>query len=153
VFNNQQNAGYESNRRNCSVYIPSSCLHLHSPFLPCLTPPASSTLSTDVSCTKQRLSFQNTPTTLHKFVCSLWACFRYMQLYHNANASYVDSFSTHSNGTKGQPERKGEGNCQGKNADISYKSTPVIGLGPYKGIHRGTHLWTHTDIQCLRRER
>jgi len=41
-----------------------------------------------------------------------------MQLYHNGNTSDVDSISTHSDGTKGQPERKGDGNCQGENADI-----------------------------------
>jgi len=37
VFINQRNAGYESNRRNSSIYIPSSRLHLHSLFLPYLT--------------------------------------------------------------------------------------------------------------------
>jgi hypothetical protein len=72
-----------------------------------------------------------------------------MQLYHNANALDVDSFSTHSDGTKGQRQRKGEGNCQGKNADIGYKLMPVIGSGPYKGIHHGTHFSTHPDIQTL----
>jgi len=34
-----------------------------------------------------------------------------MELYHNANASDVDLFSNHSDGTKGQPQRKDEGNC------------------------------------------
>jgi hypothetical protein len=63
-----------------------------------------------------------------------------MQLYHNANAADVDSFSTHSGGTTGQPQRKGEGNCQGKNADFGYTSTPVVGSGPYKSIHLGKHL-------------
>jgi len=72
-----------------------------------------------------------------------------MQLYHNANVSDVDSLSTHSDGTKWQQKWKGEG--EGKDADIGYKSTLVVGSGPYKGIHLGTHLWTHTDIQCLRR--
>jgi hypothetical protein len=33
VFINEQNAGYEPNRRNSSIYIPSSRLHLHSLFL------------------------------------------------------------------------------------------------------------------------
>jgi len=37
VFINQRHTGYESNRRNSSIYIPSSCLHLHSLFLPYLT--------------------------------------------------------------------------------------------------------------------
>jgi len=55
-----------------------------------------------------------------------------MQLYHNANASDVDSFSTHSDGTKVQPQRKEEGNIQGKNADIGDKSMPVIGSGRVK---------------------
>jgi hypothetical protein len=53
-----------------------------------------------------------------------------MQLYHNANASDVNSFSTHSGGTIGQPQSNGEGNCQGEYADIGYKSTPVIESGP-----------------------
>jgi hypothetical protein len=68
-----------------------------------------------------------------------------MQLYHNANASEVDSFSTYSDGINGQPQKKGEGNYQAKNADISYKSTAVVGLGPHKDIHLGTHSWTHLD--------
>jgi len=72
-----------------------------------------------------------------------------MQLYHYANVSDVDSFSTPSDGTKGQQQRKGEG--VGEDADISYELTPVIGSGPYKGIHLGTHPWTHPDIRCLRR--
>jgi hypothetical protein len=76
-----------------------------------------------------------------------------MQLYHNDNASDVDSFSTHSDGIKGQRQRNGEGNCQGKNTDICYESTPVVGSGLYKGIHHGTHLSTHTDIQTLRLQR
>jgi hypothetical protein len=75
-----------------------------------------------------------------------------MQLYHNAHGSDVDSFSTHSNGTKGQRQRKGEGNCQDKNADIGYKLTPVSGSGPYNGIHLGTHPWTYMDIQCLQHQ-
>jgi len=75
-----------------------------------------------------------------------------MQVYHNANATDVDSFSTHSDGTKGQTHRNGEGNGHGNNADIGYKSTPVVEFGPYKGIHLGTHEWTLTDIQCLRRQ-
>jgi len=37
VFINQRNAGYESNRRNSNIYIPSSRLHLHSHFLLYLT--------------------------------------------------------------------------------------------------------------------
>jgi len=64
-----------------------------------------------VSCAKQRLSFQNTPDNLHNYVCSLWASIRYVQLYHNANASDVDSLSTRSDGTKWQPQKKREGNC------------------------------------------
>jgi len=104
VFINQQNAEYESNRRNWSIYIPSSRLHLDSLFLPYLTHCQHPQLSRHhVTCTKQRLSFQNTPCNLHNFVRSLWARFRYMQLYCNANASDVDSFSTHSDGTKWQP--------------------------------------------------
>jgi len=150
VFITQWNAGHESNHRHSSIYIPSSRRYLHSLFLPYLTHSQHFQLSRHhVTCTKQRLSFQNTRDNLHNIVRSLWACFHYMQLYHNPNASDVDSFSPHSDGTKGQLQRKGEGKCQGKNADICYKSTPVIGSGPYKGIHIRTHPWTHTDIQCL----
>jgi len=36
--------------------------------------------------------------------------------------------------------------------DPQDKSLPVIGSWPNKGIHPGTHPWTHTDIQCLRRQ-
>jgi hypothetical protein len=103
-----------------------------------------------VTCTKQRLSFHHTLDKQHNFLHSLWVCFRNMQLYHNANATDVYSSSNHCDGTKGQPRRKAESNCQGKNAGISYTSTPVVRSGPYKGIHLGTHLWTHTDIKCLR---
>jgi len=62
-------------------------------------------------------------------VLSLWPSFRYMQLYHNADISDVDSFSTHCDGTKGQHQGEGEGS--GKDADTSYKLTVVIGSGPY----------------------
>jgi hypothetical protein len=47
-----------------------------------------------------------------------------MQLYHNANLSDVDSFSTHSDGTKGQQQRTGE--RKGKDADNGDKLTPVV---------------------------
>jgi hypothetical protein len=60
-----------------------------------------------------------------------------MQLYHNANISDVDSILTHSVGTKGQQQRKGEGKA--KDADVVYKSTPGIGSGKYNVIHLGTH--------------
>jgi len=151
VFINQHNTGYESNRRNSSINIPSSCLHLHSHFLPYLTHRQNPQLSRHhVTGTKQRLSFQYSPDNLHNFVFSLWARFHYMQLYHNANASDVDSFSTHSDGTKGQPRKKGQGNCVGKNGDIGCESIPVVGSGPYKRIHLGTHPWIHTDMECLR---
>jgi hypothetical protein len=70
-----------------------------------------------------------------------------MQLYHNPNASDVDSFLAQGNRNPAQPQRKGVG-C-GKNADIGYKSMPVIKLCPYKMIHLVTHLWTSSDIQCL----
>jgi hypothetical protein len=60
-----------------------------------------------------------------------------MQLYHNANIPDVDSLSTHSDGTKGQQQRKGEGS--GKDANNGYKSTRIVGSGQYKGIHVGTH--------------
>jgi len=152
VFINQRNAGYEYNCRNSSIYIPSSRLHLHSLFLLYLTQRQHPQLSRHhMTCTKQRLPIQNIPNNLHNFVHSQWACFHYMQPYHNANASNVDSFSTHSDGTNEQLHRGGDGNCEGKNADIGYKSMPVVGSEPYKGIHLWNHPWTHTDIQCLRR--
>jgi hypothetical protein len=81
-----------------------------------------------VTFPKQYLLFQNTPNNLYNFVLSFWASFRYMQLYHNANVLDVDSLSTHSDGTKGQQQRKGE--AEGKDADIGYKSTLVVGSGP-----------------------
>jgi len=67
-------------------------------------------------------------------------------MYHNASSADVDSFSTRSNGTIEQPQKKGEGNCYGKNADIGYISMPVARSGPYQGIHLGTHLWTNMDV-------
>ena len=139
------------NLRNLSINIPSSCLHLLSLFLPNDTHRQHSDLSHHhVSCAKQCLSFPNTPDNLYHFVLSLWAAFRYMQLYHNTKASDVYSFSIHSNGTKGQPERKGE--SLGKEPDIRCKLTPVIRLGQYEAVHLTTHPWTHMDIQCLWRQ-
>jgi hypothetical protein len=73
-----------------------------------------------------------------------------MELYHIANVSDVDPFSTHSDGTKRQQPRKGEG--YSKDADIGYISTSVIGSGLYKAIDLETHRWTHPDIQCLWRQ-
>jgi hypothetical protein len=64
-----------------------------------------------MTCTQQHLSFHNTSDNLHSFVFSLFAFFRHVQLYHNANSADVHSFSTRSNGTKEQPQRNGEGNC------------------------------------------
>jgi len=75
-----------------------------------------------------------------------------MQLYHNADASDVASLSTHSDGTKGQPQRQGEGNCESRNADISFESIPVVELGLYTAIHLWIHLRTHTNIQGVRRQ-
>jgi len=98
------------NSQNSSIHIPSARLHLRPSFLPHLAHCQRPELSRHhVTCTKHRLSFENPPDNLHNFVLSLWASFRYMKPYHNANPSDVDSFSTHSNGTKGQPQRKGEG--------------------------------------------
>jgi len=141
------------NRRNSSIYIPSSRLHLHFVFILYQTHHLDLELSRQhVTCTKQQSSFQNTPNDLHNFGLSLWVSFCYIHLYHNANTSGVDSFPTRSDGTKGQPQRKRDGNCYGKNADIGYKSMPVVGSGLSQRIHLGTHLWTHTDIQYLRRQ-
>jgi hypothetical protein len=73
-----------------------------------------------------------------------------LQLSYNTYITDVDSFSTHTDGTKGQQQRKPK--SQGKDADIGYKSAPAIGSRPYKGIHLATHLWTDMDIQCLQRQ-
>jgi len=105
-----------------------------------------------MTCTKSFLSFRNTPDNLHNFVRSLCASFWYIQLYHNANASDVDLFSNRSNGTKRHPQTKVEGNCEGKNADISDKSTPVVWFRLYRVNHLRTYPWTHPDIQCLRHQ-
>jgi len=138
------------NRRKSSMYILSSCLHLLSLLLPdwthCQHPVKS---RHHVTCTIQHLSFQNTPNNLHNFVHSLLAVFRHIQMYHNANASDVDSFSTCGDGPKGQPQRKWKANWQGQNANIGYKLMLVIGLGLNEGIHLGTDPWTQMDIQCL----
>ena len=80
-------------------------------FPPVLYTPTASWSRHHVTCPKQCLSFQNTPDNLYNFVCSFWASVHYVRLYHNANASDVDSFSTRSDGTNGQPQRKGECNC------------------------------------------
>jgi len=73
--------------RNLSIYIPSSRLHLLFLFLPYYTQRQDPELSRHhVTYPKQLLSFQNTPDSLQNFVLSLGGCFRYMQLYHNANA-------------------------------------------------------------------
>jgi len=114
VFLNQQNSQVEpwTKKSPEREYIypffpPTSPLS----FPPVLYTPTPSWTPHHVTCTQQCLSFQNTPDNLHNFVRSLWASFCYVQLYHNANTSDVDSFSTHSDGTKGQPPRKGKGNC------------------------------------------
>jgi len=138
------------NRRNSSLYIPSSLLHHLSLFPLYLTHRQHSQLSQyHATYKKQCLFFENTPNNLCNFVCYLWAFFGYMQLYHNANASDVDLFSTYSDGMKGQLQRSGEGNCYCKNADIGYQSTPAVGSGSYNRIHLGTHLSTYTDIKSL----
>jgi len=98
------------NRRNSGIYSPSSRLHLHSLFLLYWTHGQHPELSRhQVFSIKWHLSFQNTPVNLHNSVHLLRASFRYMQLYHNADASDVESFSTNSDGTKGPPLRNREG--------------------------------------------
>jgi len=111
------------NRRNSSLYIPASCLNLHSLFLPYYMHRQQPEQSQHhMTCTKQCLLFQHTPDNLHNSSHSLWAVFCYMQQYHNADASDVDSFSANNDGTKVQRKRQG----QGQDADIGYESTPVI---------------------------
>jgi len=73
-----------------------------------------------------------------------------MQHYHSVNASNMDSSSTNSDHTNGQPQRKWEGNCQGKNADNGYKETLGVGLGQNIVVHPGTHRWTLKNIKWLR---
>ena len=137
------------NHRNSGIYILSSHQHLHSLFLLYWLHHQHPELSRcHVIYSQQHLSFQNTLNNLHNFVCSLRASISHIQLYHNANALNGDSFSTRSDGTIGQPQRKVEGNCWGKIAEISYKLTLLVGSGLYNGIHLGTHQWTHTDINC-----
>ena len=100
------------NCRNSSLYIPSSRLNFHSVFLWYYTYRQHPELSQHhLTCTKQRLSFENTPDNLQNVARPLSASFRYLQLYYNANAWNVDSFSTGSNGTEGKPQRNAEGNC------------------------------------------
>jgi len=79
-----------------------------------------------MTCTEQHLSFQNTPDNTLNVAHSPWDSFPCVQMYHNADASDVDSFSTHRVGTKAQPERSADGNCYGNNADVSYKLRPVV---------------------------
>jgi len=141
------------NRRYSSIYIPSSRPHLHYLFLLYWTHCQQPELSWHhVTWTKHLFSFQNTPNILHCFSCSLWASIRYMQLHHNANTSDVDSFSTPSDGTKGQPQRNGEWNCWGKNANNGYISRPDLGSGQFESLHLETHPCRNTDIQCLRHQ-
>ena len=98
------------NPRNSIIFIPSSGLPPHSLCLLYETHHEHPEVTLHhVTCMKQRLAFQNTPDKLPNVVCSPGAFFGYVQLYHNANASDVDSFSTDSDGTKGQPQREAEG--------------------------------------------
>jgi len=50
-----------------------------------------------------------TPNDVHTFLLSCLDSFLYMQRYHNPNFSDADPFSTHSNGSERQHQRKGEG--------------------------------------------
>jgi len=113
VFINQQNSQVEPrNRRNSSIYIPSSRLHLVSLCLPYCTHRQHPDLNITWLAVNNASRSKTHPisyTTLFFSSLSFWASFRYMQLYHNANVSDVDLFSTHSDGTKGQQQRKGEG--------------------------------------------
>ena len=107
------------NRNNSGIHFPSSWLHLGSHFLRYLTyHQPSEPAWYYLTCITQHLSFQNIHGNPDYIVHSLCAPFRYMKLYHNATAFNVDSFSTHSNDTKGQPQWKREGNYSGRNANI-----------------------------------
>jgi hypothetical protein len=115
----RKNAEYESNHRKSRMYIPSSSQGLNWHLLPCETHHHHSHLSwQQVTCTKQRFLIQNTPDNRHNCVNPHWAYLRYMLLCLNAHASDVDSYSTHSNSTQSQLQRKEEGNCYSKNSDI-----------------------------------
>jgi hypothetical protein len=113
VFVNQQNSQVEPrNHQNSSIYIPSSHLHLLSLVLRYYThwqhPDLHITwpVHNNASCSK---AHPIPYTTLYFSSLSIWASFRYMQLNHHADISHVGWFSTHSDGTKGQQQRKVEG--------------------------------------------
>jgi hypothetical protein len=112
-FVNKQNSQVEPrNRRNSTIYIPSSRLHLLSLFLPYYTHRQDPDL--DITWLEQNNATHSkthpiTYTTLYFPTLSIRASVHYMQLCHNANVSDVDLFSTQSDGTKGQQRRKEEG--------------------------------------------
>jgi hypothetical protein len=108
--------------RNWSIYVSSSHLHFHSLFLLDYTHRHHPEVSQHhTTCKHHYFVFQTTPDNLYIIVHCLLASFCDMQWYHNVNASHVDLSSTHSDLTKGQPQRTGKGNSQGKNANIHYK--------------------------------
>jgi len=129
VYINQRKAGYDKkchisqveprNCRNSSIYIPSSNLHLQSLFPRYQTCCQHSEQSLHhLMCRIQCLLFQNTRHKLRSFFHSLLAAFRYDRLFHNKHATVVDWLLTRSDSTKGQPQRKWERTCNGKNAGI-----------------------------------
>jgi hypothetical protein len=87
------------NRRNSSIYIPSSRLHLHSLFLPYYTHRRDPDL--DITCLAHNNASRSKTHLITFTICSLPLGLRLVQLYYNANVLDVDSFSTHSDGTKG----------------------------------------------------
>jgi len=130
VFYNLQNAGYESKASYLTSWTQTlSKLNYIHPILP-PSPPLSfppdythcqhpELCRHYVTHTKQSFSLQNTSANLPNSVFCLWASFRYMPLYHNANVLDVDSFSTQSNCTKGQLERKGNSRAKMRTTDMN----------------------------------
>jgi len=118
VFYNQQNAGYESKVSYLESWTHKSSklkyiYHILLPLHPFSIPPDDTHRQHPELCrhyvthTKQSLSLENTYANLPKSVFCLCASFRYMHLYHNANALDVDSISTQSNSPKGSWTGKG----------------------------------------------
>jgi len=80
VFVNQQNSQGEPWMKQSPVLEHIYPFILPTPpfcFPPVLYTPTASWSQHHVTCTTQRLLFQNTPDNLHNFVLSIWASFRY----------------------------------------------------------------------------
>jgi len=67
-----------------------------------------------MTCSKHHIWFQNTLDNLHNSVHCLWASFRNIELYHNGQVADVDSFSTYTKGTEGQPQKQWKATARAK---------------------------------------